>query len=86
MSASDEVRLKASAQREMDDLTGVSYARVSGRLLALEQNPRPPGCRKLHGRQGYRLRVGDYRVLSEVDDRAREVQVFAVRHRRDAYR
>jgi len=54
----------------------------------LAANPRPPGCRKLQGsgRDDYRLRVGNYRVLYEVDDKARAVRIMRVRHRRDVYR
>ena len=60
---------------------------IAERLLALEQNPRPRGVRKLRGRaEEYRLRVGDYRVLNVVDDAAQVVEVIALRHRREAYR
>ena len=48
-------------------------------LLALESDPRPPGNQKLHGHDGYRLRVGDYRILYTVDDYNRHVEVHATR-------
>jgi mRNA interferase RelE/StbE len=49
-------------------------------------NPRPARVRKLQGTEGYRLRVGDYRVLYTVDDRSQTVVVYSVAHRREAYR
>jgi mRNA interferase RelE/StbE len=52
----------------------------------LQEEPRPPGCRKLSDREGWRLRVGDYRVIYEIDDEQRTVTVLQVGHRRDIYR
>ena len=51
----------------------------------LAANPRPPGCRKLVGRDGWRLRVRDYRVLYDIYDDRLVVCVVQVGHRRDIY-
>ena len=53
---------------------------------ALADDPRPPGCEKLSGREGYRIRVGEWRALYRVDDQQRRVEVVRVAHRRDVYR
>ncbi|MGA9351038.1 MAG: type II toxin-antitoxin system RelE/ParE family toxin [Anaerolineae bacterium] len=80
------VHLKRSAEKELDDLPDPVHNRIVERLLALEQNPRPRGVRKLKGRaEEYRLRVGDYRILYVVDDAAQVVEIIAIRHRREAY-
>jgi len=55
-------------------------------MARLAENPRLPGSRKLTGLEGYRLRVGDFRVLYEVDDAAQRVVVYRVMARSDAYR
>ena len=81
-----EVRILQVAEREMDKLPSTVHSRISRRLLSLEDNPRPRGTKKLSGRDEYRLRIGDYRVLYTVDDRERTVTVFAVGHRREVYR
>lgn len=53
----------------------------------LGQNPRPVGCRKLvGGERDWRVRVGDYRILYEIDDTRKIVHVLHVKHRREAYR
>jgi mRNA interferase RelE/StbE len=52
----------------------------------LRNNPRPVTSKKLHGREGYRMRIGDYRVLYTVDDRAKTVVIISVGHRQDVYR
>jgi mRNA interferase RelE/StbE len=81
------VRLKRSAEKELEDLPDHVHTRTVERLLALEQNPRPRGVRKLRDRaEEYRLRVGEYRILYVVDDAAQAVEVIAIRHRREAYR
>lgn len=43
------------------------------------------GVVKLSGREDYRIRVGDYRVIYEIDDVGKAVLVTAIRHRREAY-
>ena len=80
------VEIKRSAEKEMDRLPAKSHKNVSNRILALEDNPRPPGSIKLQGGDAYRLRIGDYRVLYTIDDEAKRVFVYSVAHRREAYR
>ena len=81
-----EVRIIRAAEKEMDRLPRVIHARISRRILSLEDNPRSRGAKKLSGREEYRLRVGDYRVLYTVDDKTCVVTVFAVGHRGEVYR
>ena len=81
-----QVVLKRSAEKELDSLESALYRRIRMRLLELESNPRPSGAKKLHGGDGYRLRIGNYRALYEIDESQRKVIVYAVRHRREAYR
>jgi len=80
-----EVRILRAAEKEMDELPRAVHARISRRILLLEDNPRPRGAKKLSGREEYRLRAGDYRVLYTIDDKGRVVTVFAVGHRREVY-
>ena len=80
------VRIKRSAEKEMDQLPARTFERVSQAILKLERVPRPRGSQKLRGVQDYRLRVGQYRVLYTIDDRARVIEIVAVGHRREVYR
>jgi mRNA interferase RelE/StbE len=60
--------------------------RIFPRLEALEDEPRPAGCKKLKGgRDEWRIRVGDYRVVYTVDDVKLRVSVTRVRHRSEVY-
>ena len=81
-----EVRIISAAEREMDKLPTPVHMRISRRILSLEDNPRPRGAKKLSGREEYRLRVGDYRVLYTIDDDGCMVTIFAVGHQREVYR
>jgi mRNA interferase RelE/StbE len=74
------------ATREIEDLPANVAARVYMKLATLGSQPLPHGVKKLSGgRDLWRIRVGDYRVIYSVDDRARAVDVIRVRHRSKAY-
>ena len=55
--------------------------RIDRAILALASNPRPHGCKKLTDKEGFRVRVGDYRVLYTVDDESKTVVVYRVKIR-----
>ncbi len=81
-----QVIIKRSAEKELDALPANLHERIVKRLLALEENPRPSGIKKLQGQESYRLRVGDYRALYTIDDKTKKVVVLSVGHRREVYR
>lgn len=74
------------AQKELEDLPRESYDRVCQAILDLAADPRPSGCRKLTGRDGWRIRVGAYRVVYELDEHPGTITILHVGHRRDVYR
>ena len=80
--------IKASAEKEIRRLPRSARERITSAILALRNEPRPSGVRKLKGRdeEGWRIRVGDYRVLYRIDDDQRRVTIFRVGHRREVYR
>jgi mRNA interferase RelE/StbE len=80
------LEIKQSAQKELDALDETLFTRVDRKILALADNPRPAGCKKLKGyKDHWRVRVGDWRVLYIIDDAAKVVSVTRIRHRRDVY-
>ena len=81
------VSLTASAEKELHLLPARVVARVVQRLDRLAVAPRPSGCKKLQGGVNeWRIRVGDYRIVYEIDDVARTVDVTRIAHRREVYR
>jgi mRNA interferase RelE/StbE len=76
-----------AAARELRRLTPEVQLRLNAVLIALEDDPRPAGCRKLKGRTDeYRVRDGDYRIVYKIRDRQLLVVVIHVGNRRDVYR
>jgi mRNA interferase RelE/StbE len=82
-----EVFLETRAQRDLRRLPTELFRRLVARIKGLAENPRPPGCRKITGSEhDWRIRVGEYRIIYEIDERAKAVRVMRVKHRREAYR
>jgi mRNA interferase RelE/StbE len=82
-----EVLLERSAERDLKALAADILHRIIPRIKDLSQNPRPSGCHKITGsKNDWRIRIGDYRVIYEIDDRRRLVKVMRIRHRREVYR
>ena len=82
-----EVLLERRAERDLRRLPRRVFLSVVERIRALRDDPRPAGCRKIVGSENdWRIRVGAYRVVYEIDDEAGAVRVMRVRHRRDVYR
>lgn len=80
------LEFRPAALRALRSLDEVNASRIRGALALLTREPRPPGTRKLSGRDAYRVRVGDYRIVYTIDDPSRIVVVVLIGHRRDVYR
>ena len=84
--ANYSVVLKSSAQKELDALDDPVFRRIDRKILALAEDPRPAGCKKLKGyKDQWRIRIGDWRVVYLVDDSTKRVSVTRVGHRREVY-
>ena len=81
-----DVRLHPQAARAFRRLQHTVRDRVAAAIDALADDPRPPGTTKLAGRDDYRIRVGDYRIVYAVDDGNHLVLIARIAHRRDVYR
>jgi mRNA interferase RelE/StbE len=81
-------RLEVShtAHHQIRNLPPQTQKRINKAIVLLSENPHHPGNKKLTAREGYRIRVGDYRVLYQIDDVAKIVTVYRVRARGDVYR
>ena len=78
---------KPSVEKDLQSIPRPLVARIIARVEHLPSDPFPPQSAKLQGAERlHRLRVGDYRVVYEVDTDALHITVQYVRHRRDVYR
>ncbi|PSQ53739.1 MAG: type II toxin-antitoxin system mRNA interferase toxin, RelE/StbE family [Bacteroidetes bacterium QH_10_64_37] len=81
-----ETYILRRAQKALSKIQQQDQERIVEAIWDLENDPRPHGCKKLSGREGWRVRVGQYRVIYEIDDESKEVTVLDIGHRRDVYR
>lgn len=82
-----EIVIERTAERDLGQLSAEAFSAIISRIRALAGDPRPPGCRKIVGsKSDWRIRVGDYRVIYEIDDDHRIIRIMRIRHRREAYR
>ena len=80
-----QVEIPNRVRKEMRALPDILLERVFEVLRGLALDPFPSGVKKLQDRPEYRVRVGDYRILYEVDTKARVIVISAVLHRSEAY-
>jgi mRNA interferase RelE/StbE len=73
------------AQKDLDKLEGLVFKRILKKIRALSKDARPPGCLKLTGEEGYRIRAGEYRILYRIDDASKRIFIYRVKHRKDVY-
>lgn len=81
------VRFHPDVYKQLQQLPRNVFAVALDTIIGLSRNPRPTGVRKLVGSDGdWRVRIGEYRIIYEIDDSARAVTIMRVTHRRDSYR
>ena len=81
-----KIDIARDARKELAGLHPQMQVRVSKAILALEKNPFPSGSKKLKNRDGFRIRIGDYRVLYLADTKLKQIVIGCIAHRREVYR
>lgn len=80
-----QVTIKPKAFKALEKINEPDYSNIKKAINSLATDPRPHGYKKLKGREGYRIRIGDYRVIYNVFDNILTVDVVALGHRKDIY-
>jgi len=80
------IEVRPAAARALQKVHPNDRKRLQGAIALLGQDPRPPGAKQLRGRNGMRVRVGDYRIIYTVQDDVLLIVVVALGHRREIYR
>ena len=81
-----DVFIKPSALKELEAVDSKKdRRRIVRAIQSLAEDPRPAGCRKLSGKDKYRIRSGAYRIVYAVRDAVLVVTIVRVGHRRDVY-
>ncbi|MDA8104564.1 MAG: type II toxin-antitoxin system RelE/ParE family toxin [Nitrospiraceae bacterium] len=82
-----ELLIERRAEKDLKKLQVSLFTVVIEKIKSLSENSHPAGSRKLSGSQNdWRIRIGDYRVLYEIDNKTQTIKIMRVKHRREVYR
>jgi mRNA interferase RelE/StbE len=81
-----QIRILPAAEKSLSKLPKKMQLRIQGAITVLASNPLPPVAKKLVGRDSYRLRVSDYRIVYSIHENILTVKIISVGHRREIYK
>ena len=81
-----KIYLTTKADKQLKKLPRRMHDLLVSNIEELATQPMPVSSSKLVGRDGYRVRIGDYRILYTFDKKKKEITVFSVANRREAYK
>lgn len=82
-----ELLIEKRAERDLKSLSKSLFKQISAEILLLKRNPRPYGVHKIKGtKSDWRIRIRDYRIIYEINDKEQVVRIWRVKHRSEAYR
>lgn len=79
------LRFTRQALKELEKINDPYYSNIKQAIVELTANPRPSGYIKLKNREGYRIRVGNYRIIYDIIDHELLIDIIALGHRKDIY-
>lgn len=82
------IKFKKKAEKELRKLPIASIKKIVPEIDKLEEEPRPQGSKKLKGTEEeiWRIRIGDYRVIYQIDEGIKIVEIRKIGHRKDVYK
>jgi mRNA interferase RelE/StbE len=80
------LRILPHAEKQLSRLNSPIYDSLKTKISAIRDTPGPQGCKKLREREGWRIRIGDYRVIYKINDIEKTVTVIEIGHRSEVYR
>jgi mRNA interferase RelE/StbE len=81
-----QIRILPAAEKSLSKLPKKIQLRIQGAITVLASNPLPPVAKKLVGRDNYRLRVSDYRIVYSIHENILTVKIISIGHRSEIYR
>jgi mRNA interferase RelE/StbE len=87
VAAGYSIEFDTTAVKALRKIERPFQVRIAAAITALATDPRPDGCKKMTGsKDGYRIRIGDYRVIYTINDGVRIVKIQKIGHRKEVYR
>lgn len=81
-----QILFSKQAKKAFSKLPPTTFTQIFNTIATLRDFPRPHGYKKLVGREGYRIRLGDYRIIYTVNDTLEQILVLNISLRKDAYK
>ena len=81
-----KILFQPTAEKELNTIPTKFAEQIIRKIDLLANNQRPMGVKKLKNDTSYRIRVGTYRVIYEINDKNKAITIYKIRHRKDAYR
>jgi mRNA interferase RelE/StbE len=79
------LRIEKAVVKTLEKINEPYYSKIKKAIMNLAKDPRPVGYKKLKGRDGFRIRVADYRIIYDVFDKILSVEVIDLGHRKEIY-
>ena len=80
-----KVLLESRAERDLDSLDSQMRNRIIAQLLKMKSNPRGNAVKLTDSKNAWRIRVGDWRIIYEINDKVKELKIYRIKHRSKAY-
>jgi mRNA interferase RelE/StbE len=80
------VNIKHSAEKELKPIPESDREKIISAILGFRENPFPKDIKKLENKDGYRLRIGNYRILYTVNLKEKTIDIYSIGHRKEIYR
>jgi len=81
-----QIKIKKSVLKDLEKINEPFFSKIKESIISLADNPKPEGYKKLKGRNGYRIRIANYRVIYEIFDDILIIEIIALGHRKDIYK
>lgn len=82
-----KIYIERTAERDLKNLSAKIFRKVVSGIRALNKNPRPTNSKKIvTSKNDWRIRIGNYRIIYEINEKDKVIRIMWVRHRKDVYR
>jgi mRNA interferase RelE/StbE len=80
-----KIRIEKAVLKSLEKISEPYYSKIKMAILKLAKNPRPHGYKQLKGRDGFRIRVADYRIIYDIFEDILTIEIIDLGHRKDIY-
>ena len=81
-----KIYIEKTAQKSLSKIDRRNQTRIINSIRSLAKEARPVNSKKLKGRNAYRIRIGNYRIIYEIKQNELIILIVAIGHRRNIYR